>query len=126
MGITCIPNTVRKKARQLRGSIMILGRFWHVSDAYIPKPGGDKIGRRRVDTISTGLSPGAEFKYDTDSKFYSIEAQPKGTYMLMDEASVTGTANIVMAGACRGKNYGLQCSVRAVCSNLPYACFYGC
>lgn len=74
----------------------LLARFGR---GYIPKPGGDKIGRRRVDTHFDGfIALGAEFKYDTDSKFYSIEASNlKGTYMLLDEASVTGTANIVMA-----------------------------
>jgi UDP-N-acetylglucosamine 1-carboxyvinyltransferase len=67
--------------------------------ASIPKPGGDKIGRRRLDTHFTGLEKlGGMFRYNTESSFYTIEAQElKGTYMLLDEASVTGTANIVMA-----------------------------
>lgn len=92
----------RKQAAKLRGSVMILGpllaRFGH---AYMPKPGGDSIGRRRLDTHFIGFQKlGAEFDFDTDAKFYSVKA-PKGglqgTYMLLDEASVTGTANIVMA-----------------------------
>jgi UDP-N-acetylglucosamine 1-carboxyvinyltransferase len=68
-------------------------------EAYIPKPGGDKIGRRRLDTHFIGLQKlGAKFNYDPNDGFYSIEAKNlKGCYMLLDEASVTGTANIVMA-----------------------------
>lgn len=90
----------RKKAAALRGSIMIVGpllsRFGRGS---IPKPGGDKIGRRRLDTHFIGFqSLGAEFIYDADTEFYKVEAKKlKGCYMLLDEASVTGTANIVMA-----------------------------
>jgi UDP-N-acetylglucosamine 1-carboxyvinyltransferase len=89
-----------QKASSLRGSVMILGpllaRFGH---AFLPQPGGDKIGRRRLDTHFIGLQNlGAKFNYNADSKFYSIEGKPlKGAYMLLDEASVTGTANIVMA-----------------------------
>lgn len=90
------------RAGALRGSIMIvgplLGRF---GKGYIPKPGGDKIGRRRLDTHFEGLQKlGAKFNYDAGEHFYSIESkQLKGTYILLDEASVTGTANIVMAAA---------------------------
>ncbi len=92
----------KKRAGALRGSIMIvgplLGRF---GKGYIPKPGGDKIGRRRLDTHFEGLQKlGAKFNYDAGEHFYSIESkQLKGTYILLDEASVTGTANIVMAAA---------------------------
>ncbi|MBU1011554.1 MAG: UDP-N-acetylglucosamine 1-carboxyvinyltransferase [Bacteroidetes bacterium] len=88
------------KAASLRGSIMILGplvaRF---GKAYIPQPGGDKIGRRRLDTHFFGLQAlGAKFSYEPKENFYRIEAERLlGTYMLLDEASVTGTANILMA-----------------------------
>ena len=84
----------------LRGSIMLVGpllaRFGKGS---IPRPGGDKIGRRRLDTHFEGLIKlGASFNYDKEDYFYSVEAKSlKGTDMLLDEASVTGTANIVMA-----------------------------
>ena len=90
----------KQKGASLRGSIMVIGplvaRF---GKAYIPKPGGDKIGRRRLDTHFIGIQKlGAKFDYDSDDKFYSITADRlQGTYMLLDEASVTGTANIVMA-----------------------------
>ncbi len=88
------------KAASLRGSIMILGplvaRF---GKAYIPQPGGDKIGRRRLDTHFFGLQElGAKFSYEAKENFFRIEAERlKGKYMLLDEASVTGTANILMA-----------------------------
>ncbi len=84
----------------LRGSIMLVGpllaRFGKGS---IPRPGGDKIGRRRLDTHFEGLIQlGATFNYDQEDHFYTVEAQQlKGNYMLLDEASVTGTANILMA-----------------------------
>lgn len=91
----------RKKAESLRGSVMVLGplvaRF---GKAILPKPGGDKIGRRRLDTHFIGLQKlGASFDYDPSTRVYRIEAKDglKGTYMLLDEASITGTANIVMA-----------------------------
>jgi UDP-N-acetylglucosamine 1-carboxyvinyltransferase len=90
----------KQKGASLRGSIMVVGplvaRF---GKAYIPKPGGDKIGRRRLDTHFIGIQKlGAKFDYDSNDKFYSITAKRlQGTYMLLDEASVTGTANIVMA-----------------------------
>ena len=89
-----------KKSASLRGSVMIVGplvaRF---GKAIIPKPGGDKIGRRRLDTHFIGIQKlGAEFHYDADEKRYEIEAKKLvGCYMLLDEASVTGTANILMA-----------------------------
>ncbi len=90
----------KTKGASLRGSIMILGPLLaRFGKGYMPHPGGDKIGRRRLDTHFTGLqSLGARFDYDPKERFYSIDAsQLKGTYMLLDEASVTGTANIVMA-----------------------------
>lgn len=89
-----------KKSSSLRGSVMIIGplvaRF---GKALLPKPGGDKIGRRRLDTHFVGIQKlGAEFNYDNDQQIYYITAEKlKGAYMLLDEASVTGTANIVMA-----------------------------
>lgn len=90
----------KQKASRLRGSVMIVGPLLaRFGKAFIPKPGGDKIGRRRLDTHFLGLEKlGACFHYDSTSHFYSIEAkQLQGCYMLLDEASVTGTANIVMA-----------------------------
>lgn len=89
-----------KKSASLRGSVMIIGplvaRF---GKALLPKPGGDKIGRRRLDTHFEGIQKlGAEFNYDNDKQIYFITADKlKGAYMLLDEASVTGTANIIMA-----------------------------
>ena len=84
----------------LRGSIMIVGpMLTRFGKGYIPKPGGDKIGRRRLDTHFEGfIKLGAKFRYNKEDYFYGVEAdQLRGTYMLLDEASVTGTANIVMA-----------------------------
>ncbi len=89
-----------KLAASLRGSIMIVGPLLaRYGKAHIPKPGGDKIGRRRLDTHFIGFqSLGAKFNFDTTENFFTVEATKlKGTYMLLDEASVTGTANIVMA-----------------------------
>ncbi len=94
----------RKAASRLRGSVMITGPLLaRYGRAYMPKPGGDKIGRRRLDTHFIGFQKlGAEFDFDTDQKFYTVKApgpdhRLHGSYMLLDEASVTGTANIVMA-----------------------------
>lgn len=90
----------KKKGGSLRGSIMIVGPLLaRFGRAYMPKPGGDKIGRRRVDTHFLGFeSLGAAFNYDDEAEFFRVEAKKlKGAYMLLDEASVTGTANIVMA-----------------------------
>lgn len=84
----------------LRGSIMIVGPLLaRFGKGYIPKPGGDKIGRRRLDTHFEGfINLGAKFRYNREDYFYGVEADKlKGAYMLLDEASVTGTANIVMA-----------------------------
>jgi UDP-N-acetylglucosamine 1-carboxyvinyltransferase len=90
----------KQKGGGLRGSIMIVGPLLaRFGKGYIPKPGGDKIGRRRLDTHFLGFQNlGAKFTYDTNTDFFMAEAeQLKGCYMLLDEASVTGTANIVMA-----------------------------
>jgi UDP-N-acetylglucosamine 1-carboxyvinyltransferase len=90
----------RKKGGGLRGSVMIIGPLLsRFGKGYISKPGGDKIGRRRLDTHFIGFQAlGAKFIYDSQSEFYKVEASNlKGCYMLLDEASVTGTANIVMA-----------------------------
>ncbi len=89
----------RNKSASLRGSIMILGPLLaRYGKGHIPKPGGDKIGRRRLDTHFVGFQKlGARFTFDPGSNLYSVDAkQLKGTYMLLDEASVTGTANIIM------------------------------
>jgi UDP-N-acetylglucosamine 1-carboxyvinyltransferase len=89
-----------KKSASLRGSVMLVGplvaRF---GEAMIPKPGGDKIGRRRLDTHFLGIQQlGADFNYDVDRHIYEVKADKlKGASMLLDEASVTGTANILMA-----------------------------
>ncbi len=93
-------DTYKKKGAGLRGSIMIVGPLLtRFGKGYIPQPGGDKIGRRRLDTHFIGLQKlGAQFDYDFDENFYKVDASKlTGTYMLLDEASVTGTANIVMA-----------------------------
>ncbi|GGE41188.1 UDP-N-acetylglucosamine 1-carboxyvinyltransferase [Psychroflexus planctonicus] len=91
----------KEEGSSLRGSIMIvgplLGRF---GKGYIPRPGGDKIGRRRLDTHFEGfIKLGAKFRYNKEERFYGVEAPDglQGTYMLLEEASVTGTANILMA-----------------------------
>ena len=87
-------------ARKIRGSVMLLGPMLaRYKKAFLPKPGGDKIGRRRLDTHFLGFEKlGATFKYDDkESKFYLDAENLRGTYILMDEISVTGTANIVMA-----------------------------
>lgn len=89
-----------RKAASLRGSIMIIGPLLaRFGKGFIPQPGGDKIGRRRVDTHFIGLQKlGATFKFDSVKQWYSVTASKlKGAYMLLDEASVTGTANILMA-----------------------------
>ncbi|MCH7410022.1 UDP-N-acetylglucosamine 1-carboxyvinyltransferase [Belliella sp. DSM 111904] len=89
-----------KKASALRGSVMILGPLLaRFGTGKLSKPGGDKIGRRRMDTHFTGFQKlGANFNYDKQKEIYNIDGKNlKGAYMLLDEASVTGTANIVMA-----------------------------
>ncbi len=90
----------RKKGGKLRGSVMVAGPLLaRFKKAYIPKPGGDKIGRRRLDTHIIGFEKlGAQFEYDKDHGYFKLVApQLSGAYMLLDEPSVTGTANIVMA-----------------------------
>jgi UDP-N-acetylglucosamine 1-carboxyvinyltransferase len=90
----------RAKGGSLRGSIMIVGPLLaRFGKAAIPKPGGDKIGRRRLDTHFLGFEKlGAKFNYDKKTNFFNVDASNlKGAYILLDEASVTGTANVVMA-----------------------------
>ncbi|MGB0895709.1 MAG: UDP-N-acetylglucosamine 1-carboxyvinyltransferase [Flavobacteriaceae bacterium] len=90
----------KKEGSSLRGSIMIVGPLLaRFGKGYIPKPGGDKIGRRRLDTHFEGfIKLGANFRYNREEYFYGVEAETlTGTDMLLDEASVTGTANILMA-----------------------------
>ena len=91
----------KEEGGSLRGSIMIVGPLLsRFGKGYIPRPGGDKIGRRRLDTHFEGfIKLGASFRYNEEESFYGVEAPNglNGTYMLLDQASVTGTANIVMA-----------------------------
>jgi UDP-N-acetylglucosamine 1-carboxyvinyltransferase len=108
----------RDKGGRLRGSIMIVGPLLaRFGQAAIPRPGGDKIGRRRLDTHFIGFEKlGATFNYDDKNGFFEIKAKElKGAYMLLEEASVTGTANIVMA-ACLAK--GTTTIYNAACE--PY------
>lgn len=105
----------RDISRRLRGSVMILGPLLaRFGKACLPKPGGDKIGRRRLDTHFLGFQNlGATFNFDTNASFYEVNAEKlKGAYMLLDEASVTGTANILMASTmAKGKTtiYNAAC-----------------
>ncbi len=105
----------RSKAAALRGSVMLLGPILaRFGKASIPKPGGDKIGRRRLDTHFIGFQKlGARFNFNADDHLFHIDASElKGTYMLLDEASVTGTANIIMAAVlAKGKTtiYNAAC-----------------
>ena len=91
----------KEEGSALRGSIMIVGPLLsRFGKGFIPQPGGDKIGRRRLDTHFEGfIKLGATFRYNKEECFYGVEAANglKGTYMLLDQASVTGTANILMA-----------------------------
>ena len=90
----------RRRCARLRGSVMLIGPMLaRFGRGYVPKPGGDKIGRRRLDTHFIGFQKlGAKFDFDSADEFFTVEAERlQGTYMLLDEASVTGTANIVMA-----------------------------
>lgn len=118
----------RKRAHSLRGSVMIIGpllsRFGH---AILPKPGGDKIGRRRLDTHFLGLCKlGATFEYVSEERSYHIDAPAdglKGDYMLLDEASITGTANVIMAAVlAKGKTviYNAACEpyIQQLCKML--------
>jgi len=119
-------DTFKQKGASLRGSIMIVGPLLaRFGKAYIPKPGGDKIGRRRLDTHFLGFQKlGAKFNYDSKDSFYSVDAsQLTGTYMLLDEASVTGTANVVMAAVmAKGKTtiYNAACEpyLQQLCNML--------
>ncbi len=116
----------KKKASALRGSIMIIGPLLaRFGKAKMPKPGGDKIGRRRLDTHFIGLQKlGASFDYDSNDSFYNISAHElKGCYMLLDEASVTGTANVVLAAVmAKGETtiYNAACEpyLQQLCSML--------
>src|SRR6476469_6143498 len=93
-------DTFRKKSGRLRGSVMLAGPMLaRFKTAFIPKPGGDKIGRRRLDTHIIGFEKlGATFNYLSEDGFFDLQAPNlKGTYLMLDEPSVTGTANIVMA-----------------------------
>ena len=95
-----LSNDFKERASSLRGSVMIVGPLLaRFGVGYLPKPGGDKIGRRRMDTHFEGFAKlGANFEYDAKTHFYSVKAKKlNGTYIHLDEASVTGTANIVMA-----------------------------
>ena len=116
----------RRRAQRLRGSVMIIGPLLaRFGVGYIPKPGGDKIGRRRLDTHFIGFRKlGAEVDFDSAEAFFSVRAERlKGCYMLLDEASVTGTANIVMAAVlAEGKTtiYNAACEpyVQQLCKML--------
>jgi UDP-N-acetylglucosamine 1-carboxyvinyltransferase len=93
-------DSFKEQAGSLRGSVMMLGpMLGRFGRAKLPKPGGDKIGRRRLDIHFIGFQKlGAKFKFDQENSFYSVSATKlKGQYMLLEEASVTGTANIIMA-----------------------------
>ena len=116
----------KKMASALRGSIMILGPLLaRFGQGKMPKPGGDKIGRRRVDTHFFGFGKlGAKFHYDADSSFYTVDGSELiGTYMHLEEASVTGTANIIMAAVlAKGETtiYNAACEpyVQQLCAML--------
>ncbi len=125
IGLLGDPSFARKVA-QLRGSVMIVGPLLaRFGQASIPKPGGDKIGRRRLDTHFLGLENlGGRFLYNSDTQIYQIEAgKLQGCYILLDEASVTGTANVVMAATlARGKTtiYNAACEpyIQQLCRML--------
>ena len=115
-----------KQAAALRGSIMIVGPMLsRFGKACIPRPGGDKIGRRRLDTHFIGFQNlGAKFDFDSQDNFYKVEAKNlKGAFMLLDEASVTGTANIIMAAVLASgttKIYNAACEpyIQQLCKML--------
>jgi UDP-N-acetylglucosamine 1-carboxyvinyltransferase len=117
----------KKEGSSLRGSIMIVGPLLtRFGKGYIPRPGGDKIGRRRLDTHFEGfIKLGATFRYNKEERFYGVEAPNglQGAYMLLDQASVTGTANIIMAAAlAKGKTtiYNAACEpyIQQLCKML--------
>lgn len=108
----------RKRSASLRGSLMLIGPLLaRFGRGYMPRPGGDKIGRRRMDTHIKGLiSLGAKFDYEYTDEFYKLEATKlKGCYLLLEEASVTGTANTIMAAVLAG---GVTTIYHAACE--PY------
>lgn len=116
----------KEKGSGLRGSIMLVGPLLaRFGKGYIPKPGGDKIGRRRLDTHFIGFEKlGAKFTYNPEAEFYSVSGDNlRGTYMLMDEPSVTGTANIIMTAVmAKGKTtiYNAACEpyIQQLCAML--------
>lgn len=116
----------KKKGAALRGSVMVLGPLLsRFKKAYLPKPGGDRIGRRPIDTHLQGFEKlGAKFEFDENSDFFTINAEKlTGGYMLLDEPSVTGTANIIMAAVmASGKTtiYNAACEpyIQQLCSML--------
>ena len=105
----------KEKSSSIRGSIMMIGPLLaRFGKGFIPRPGGDKIGRRRLDTHFNGFEKlGAKFNYDSKEEFYRVTAEElKGAYMLLEEASVTGTANIIMTAVlAKGKTtiYNAAC-----------------
>ncbi|OFY62990.1 MAG: UDP-N-acetylglucosamine 1-carboxyvinyltransferase [Bacteroidetes bacterium RBG_13_43_22] len=121
-----LTNDYRLQSNSIRGSIMVVGPLLaRFGKAYVPKPGGDKIGRRRVDTHLIGFRKlGADFDFDASEPFFKIEAPAlKGAFIHLDEASVTGTANIIMASIlARGRTtiYNAACEpyVQQLCKML--------
>jgi UDP-N-acetylglucosamine 1-carboxyvinyltransferase len=118
--------TYRKKSGRLRGAVMLAGPLLaRFKKAFVPKPGGDKIGRRRLDTHMTGFEKlGASFFYHPGDDYFRLEAtELKGTYLLLEEPSVTGTANILMAASlAKGKTtiYNAACEpyIQQLCGML--------
>ena len=119
-------DSFKSKGSSLRGSIMIVGPLLsRFGKGYIPKPGGDKIGRRRLDTHFLGLIKlGASFRYNKEEHFYGVESRKlKGSFVLLDQASVTGTANVLMAAVlAEGKTeiYNAACEpyIQQLCKML--------
>jgi UDP-N-acetylglucosamine 1-carboxyvinyltransferase len=119
-------DSFKSKGSSLRGSIMIVGPLLsRFGKGYIPKPGGDKIGRRRLDTHFLGLIKlGASFRYNKEEHFYGVESKKlKGSFILLDQASVTGTANVLMAAVlAQGKTeiYNAACEpyIQQLCKML--------
>ncbi|HMN32417.1 MAG: UDP-N-acetylglucosamine 1-carboxyvinyltransferase [Chitinophagaceae bacterium] len=121
-----ISNEYKKKSGRLRGAVMLAGPLLaRFKKAYIPQPGGDKIGRRRLDTHILGFEKlGVSYSYHDEEHFYTLKTKElKGTYLLLDEPSVTGTANILMAAiAAKGKTriYNAACEpyIQQLCRML--------
>jgi UDP-N-acetylglucosamine 1-carboxyvinyltransferase len=121
-----ISDTYKQKSGKLRGAVMLAGPLLaRFGKAYIPQPGGDKIGRRRLDTHILGFQKlGASFIYNNTEHFFELKAaQLQGTYVLMDEPSVTGTANVIMAAiVAKGKTriYNAACEpyIQQLCRML--------